>query len=110
MSTTATQSPTWHRKRTDESLMVECELGKSFAQVDAYRHNSASMRVRVTDERFRGMSLEERDKLVSPELEKLPEETEADIMNLLLKYPGEEMDSFRISMFDSEFEHGESGF
>ena len=40
----------WETKRTDETRLVEAELVKArFEQVDAYRYNSASIRVRVID-------------------------------------------------------------
>lgn len=103
-------APRWQQKRTDESRMVEAALkGAGFATANAYRHNSASLRVRVIDERFRGMAEEEREKLVDPVLDGLPSATQADIINLLLMYPGEEKDSFRVSLFNAEFENGESG-
>lgn len=96
---------TWQSKRTDESRMVEEELGKEFANVDAYRHNSASLRVRIMDERFRSLDMDERDALVHPELTKLPDDTQADIINLVLMYPGEDRDERRIQWANTRFEH-----
>ena len=44
---TNTSSPPWETKRTDETRLVEDVLRKAgFATVDAYRYNSASIRVR----------------------------------------------------------------
>ena len=48
-----TAAPAWHAKRTDETHHVEEVLRQGgFDQVDAYRYNSASIRVRVIDRRF----------------------------------------------------------
>ena len=45
--------------------------------------------MRVIDPRFEGMSIDERDALVGPILERLPEEIQADIMSLLTFAPSE---------------------
>ena len=60
-----------------------------FQQVDAYRYNSASIRVRVIDARFAGRSRADRDALVEPHIERLPESTQADIINLFMFAPSE---------------------
>jgi hypothetical protein len=74
--------------RTDETRMVEDELRKApFDQVDAYRYNSASIRVRVVDRRFEDLSPEQRDAMVEPHLERLPERTQADIVSLFTFAP-----------------------
>jgi len=70
--------------------MVEDVLRRAgFDQVDAYRYNSASIRVRVIDRRFEGLPPERRDAMVEPHLEQLPERTQADIMNLFTFAPSE---------------------
>ena len=80
----------WEAKRTDESRMVEDLLRKAgLEKVDAYRYNSASIRVRVIDSRFEGLSIEKRDAMVEPHLESLPERTQADIINLFTFAPSE---------------------
>ena len=80
----------WEAKRTDETRNVEVALRKAgFDQVDAYRYNSASIRVRVVDPRFEGMSPEKRDAMVEPHLEQLPERTQADILSLFTFTPSE---------------------
>ena len=57
-----TATPAWHAKRIEETRMVEEVLGQGgFDRVDAYRYNSASIRVRVIDRRFEGMPREKRD-------------------------------------------------
>ena len=80
--TTAT-TPRWHAMRTDETRQVEEVLRKQFETADAYRYNSASIRVRVIDPRFEGLSTEQRDAMVEPVLAQLPERTQADIITLL---------------------------
>lgn len=86
--TTATP-PLWEDKRTPESRNVEELLGKHFEQVDSYRYNSASIRVRVIDSRFEGLSREERGTLVEPYLDQLPIETQQDIVALFTFAPSE---------------------
>lgn len=80
----------WEAKRTDETRGVEEILRKAgFEKVDAYRYNSASIRVRVVDTRFEGQSAEKRDATVEPYLDQLPERTQADIVNLFTFAPSE---------------------
>ena len=80
----------WEKKRTKETRNVENALKKAgFQQADAYRYNSASIRVRVIDPRFMGKTVEQRDAMVEPHLAKLPERTQADIMSLLTLAPEE---------------------
>ena len=87
---TQTMTPHWEAMRTDESRFVEDFLRKAgFEQVDAYRYNSASIRVRVIDRRFEGLAPEKRDAMVEPYLDQLPERTQADIMNLFTFAPSE---------------------
>jgi hypothetical protein len=82
--------PRWKRMQTDETRMVERALRDAgFNGADAYRYNSASIRVRVIDERFEGLKPEKRDELVEPILDKLPEQTQADIITLLTFAPSE---------------------
>lgn len=102
------QVSSWEDKRTDESKMVESELRRAgFQKVDAYRYNSASLRVRVIDEQFESMPREERDKLVEPSIDRLPSSTQADIVTLVLLAPSEleqPSNTFREFMLNMEFE------
>ena len=98
-------TPRWHRMRTPETRAVEKVLRKIFPGSDAYRYNSASIRVRIIDSRFAGKSAEERDELVEPLLAQLPEETQADIINLLTLSPGEPDESFKARFANEEFEN-----
>ncbi len=101
--------PAWQSKQTEESSLVETKLRDAgFEKVDAYRHNSASLRVRIVDERFRGKTNEQRNDMVEPHLAQLHPDTQADIINLILIYPGEEKDSHRAAMFNDDFERAES--
>jgi hypothetical protein len=105
---THTVAPHWEAKRTDETRLVEDTLRKAgFEKADAYRYNPASIRVRVIDSRFEGLSPEERDAIVEPHLEQLPERTQADIMNLFTFAPSELQPppkSFREFMKNAEFD------
>lgn len=99
----------WEEKRTDESRMVEDEMREAgFDRVDAYRYNSASLRVRVIDKRFESISREARDKIVEPFIDKLPPSTQSDIVSLVLLAPSEfdqPSDTFREFMLNNEFEN-----
>ncbi len=87
---TDTHAPAWEAKRTTETRGVEDTLRRAgFAQADAYRYNSASIRVRVIDPRFEGLTGEQRDALVELHLAKLPERTQADIISLFTFAPSE---------------------
>jgi len=98
----------WEAKRTSETCDVENALRKAgFPQADAYRYNSASIRVRVIDPRFDGLSPEQRDALVEPHLAQLPERTQADIMSLYTFAPSELQDaqkSLKARLMNAEFE------
>lgn len=87
---TPTTATRWESMRTDETRAVEDALRKAgFAQADAYRYNAASIRVRVVDSRFEGLPTEQRDAMVEPHLEALPERTQADILSLYTFAPSE---------------------
>jgi hypothetical protein len=78
------------KKQTDETRGVEKVLRDAgFERVDVYRYNLASIRVRVIDRRFEGLSDEKRDAMVEPHLEGLPERTQADIISLFTFAPSE---------------------
>jgi hypothetical protein len=94
----------WEEMRTDESRHVEAILRKEFPKTDAYRYNSASIRVRVIDPRFEGLEIDERDAMVEPLLKQLPEEIQADIMNLITLTPSEAAKPTKLSLVNLEFE------
>jgi len=90
--------------RTDESRMVENTIRKVFPATDAYRYNSASLRIRVVDERFRGKSADERDAMIEPLLKRLPPATQSDIINLLTLTPEEATGQSKDALLNLEFE------
>lgn len=98
----------WEAKRTDETRQVEDVLRNGgFQQADAYRYNSASIRVRVIDSTFAEKSIDQRDEIVERHLKKLPERTQADIVNLLTFAPQELTSSDAVStayILNLEFE------
>jgi hypothetical protein len=98
----------WEAKRTDETRLVEETLRKAgFDQVDSYRYNPASIRVRVIDCRFEGLSDEQRDAMVELRLGDLPERTQADIIDLFTFAPSVLIPSPRIRkefMLNAEFD------
>ncbi len=105
MSTTMT--PSWDSMRTEESRMVERELGKHFERVDAYRYNSASLRVRVLDPRFENRTREARDRAVERQIAKLPDDIQREIVAIFCFAPSEIQDphkNFRAFTLNSEFE------
>lgn len=102
MSTTT--APRWHAMRTDETRQIETLLREQFPDADAYRYNSAVIRVRVVDKGFEGRSVEERDALVEPLLRQLPESTQRDILNLMTFTPDELKSSLRPKLLNLEFE------
>ena len=91
------------RRKTAETRLIEQVLRKALpdAQVEAYRHNSVSIRVRVISPRFRKLDRVKREELVYSFLETLPARTMNDITILLLLAP-QDLDS---SMLNVEFEH-----
>ena len=98
----------WCDMRTAETKRIEDLLRRHFQRADAYRFNSASIRVRVIDERFEGLPVAEREDLVMPVLETLPPETYGDILMLLTIAPGElidaEPEALSRSLINHEFE------
>jgi hypothetical protein len=59
------------------------------AEIDAYRHNSVSIRVRVVDPTFKGQTWAQREEDLWAILEKLPEEVVAEISLVILLTPQE---------------------
>jgi hypothetical protein len=87
--------------------MIEDLLRPHFQQADSYRYNSASIRVRVIDLRFEGMPREKRDAMVEQFLDKLPPETQRDIVTLFTFAPSElaqTAKAIREHMLNTEFD------
>jgi stress-induced morphogen len=70
------------------------------AEIDIHRHNSVSIRIRITDPDFKGSDLVERDNQLWKILEKLPEDVLSQISLLLLFTPEER----KKSLANAEFE------
>ena len=88
-----TKKKTWPSMKNAESELVENVLGKYFQKVDAYRLNSASIRVRIVDEQFKGKSDRRRNQLAEKRLKELPKEISDDIMVLITITPEEVEDT-----------------
>lgn len=104
---TTTTMPPWEAKRTSETRRVEDLLRQHFKQADSYRYNAASIRVRVIDPRFEGMSREKRDAMVEQYLDQLPSETQRDIVTLFAFAPSDlerTPKTFREYMLNTEFD------
>jgi len=96
--------PKWLSMQTEETRDVEKVLRSVFPLSDAYRYNSASIRVRIVDERFKGLSHAKRDDLVEPLIRQLPRATQRDIMNLMLFAPDDFEESVSARLANLEFE------
>jgi hypothetical protein len=70
------------------------------AEIEAYRQNSVSVRIRILNSEFAGRSRAQREEEVWAVLNKLPEETLADISVLLLLTPDEAKNSMASLEFD----------
>jgi hypothetical protein len=87
--------------------MIEDLFRPHFQQADSYRYNSASIRIRVIDPRFEGMPREKRDAMVEQYLDKLPPETQRDIVTLFTFAPSElaqTAKTIREHMLNTEFD------
>ena len=92
---------------TEETKEVERVFREAgLRDVRSYRHNSASIRVRVQDEQFRGLSRVARLKRLESIIARLPEETQQDLIFVLAIAPGEETGEF--SAMNLEFENPSS--
>ncbi len=71
------------------------------AQIEAYRQNSVSIRVRIVDPDFAGIGRAERHEIIWRLLEGLPEEVQSQISLLLPLTPEETKLSFANFEFDN---------
>ncbi len=71
------------------------------ARVEAYRRNSGSVRIRITDPDFKGKGVIEREDMVWNLLDRLPDEVRGDITMLILETP----DEVAKSLSSREFEN-----
>ncbi len=70
------------------------------AGIEAYRHGSVSVRIRIVNPAFTGKSRSEREEDVWTILDQLPEEVLSEISLLLLLTPSEARESLASSEFD----------
>ena len=96
--------PGWEGKQTDETRKVEALFRTEFPKTDAYRFNSASIRLRVIDDRFEGKSIAEREAMVFPLLKKVPKKTRDDVLLLLTLAPSEQSTVNSQTLMNLEFE------
>ena len=73
----------------------------SEAEIELYRQNNVSVRVRIIDPEFAGKGLVEREEEVWPLFDAVPDETVADVSMLLLLTPEEA----KQSLGNFEFDH-----
>ena len=71
------------------------------AQVDSYRYNSASIRIRIIDPDFQGMGRAVRDDQIWEILGKLSEDVQSQVTLVLLLTPEETKTSFANMDFDN---------
>ena len=94
-------------KRPDRILkqivaaLEEYQAAHPQAEIEAYRQNSVSVRVRIIDPDFADKGRVQREDEIWPYLERLPEETAQEISLLLLFAPGEPAKSGSNMEFDN---------
>ena len=86
--------------RQISNALGEYEKDHPRAEIEAYRQNSVSVRIRILNPEFVGRSRTLREEEVWAVLNKLPEETLAEISLLLLLTPDEAKNSFASFEFD----------
>ncbi len=110
-TSTQPEVPLWENKKTDETRVIEERFRQAgFQQVDAYRYNSASIRVRVIDPRFEKMPVPEREDLVFEVIDRLDKRTREDILLLLILAPSELKGRNRHLLVNREFEDPRPSF
>ena len=101
MSRSATQAPASGRLTAILEALETYRKDHPHAAFEAYRRNSASIRIQVIDPDFQGMDRVDRDDLTWKYLESLPEDIQSDISMLVLVTPKER----KTSLASLEFEH-----
>lgn len=89
----SSSQPPWESKTTEYSRLVEKALrDHGFHQVNAYRYNPASIRVRVVDPCFHGLSRNRRIAMIEKALQNLPEDIQRQVLFIVAITPEEEKD------------------
>lgn len=92
---------------SDDDVEVIRELLEGYkalhrsAEVECYRQNSASLRIRIIDPDFQGSDRMSRDDSLWKRLGRLPDEVQSQITMLLLLTPDEAETSFANMDFDN---------
>ena len=94
----------WEEKKTKETRKIESLFRTEFPQTDAYRFNSASIRVRVIDDRFEGKSIAEREAMVLPSAQEAAQEDARRCPVLLTLAPSEQRTFNSQTLMNLEFE------
>ena len=81
-------------------ILQEYERMHPQAQIEGRRHNPVSIRLRIVDPDFQGMSRLKREPTIWKLLQRLPEEVFVDITMLLLLTPEEAARSLASQEFD----------
>ena len=80
----------WEALRDAATQQVELALCNAGCEcVAVYRYNMASIRVRVVDRRFEGLSRQQRAELVEPTFSQLPEHLQSSIVRCWFFTPWE---------------------
>ena len=93
-------------KKQDPSLkqivkaLAQYAAGHPMAEIEVYRHNIVSVRIRIIDPTFKGMSRGEREVDLWALFNELPEEVVQDISIVILLTPTESKKSFASMEFD----------
>jgi stress-induced morphogen len=96
----------WDHLKTDETRRLETAIRSHYPNTEAYRYNSASIRVRVIDDAFVGKEDGERRRMVKRLLGSIPEDTTTDIMMILTMTEDETNGRYnRYSLINLEFEN-----
>lgn len=81
-------------------VLQEYQTEHPQAKIDLYRQNSVSIRIRIIDASFAGLTKSERSQHIWKYLDKLSEEAQGDLSTILLLTPGETNKSFANLEFD----------
>jgi len=81
-------------------VLRQYETDHPFAQIDLYRQNSVSVRVRIIDPDFTGKGKPQRSQQAWKALGHLPEDVQGDISTVILLAPDETKLSFANFEFD----------
>ena len=96
------KKPTKARRTPPKDIaLVESVLRKHFPKAEVKRPNRLSLRIRIIDVRFRGLSKVARHEMVEPLIDQLPTELQEEIYFVVLLTP----DEVAGSSMNEEFEN-----